>query len=241
MSRKPNEAVSLLAGPAELSELTSVVAHQLNNHLNGILLQVAVLERGVLAQARSELQVIRQLGNEAATLVRRLQERNALEQPQMQRIELNGVVRDAVTEVSSPAAVEPELAQHSPVVMADPSYLRRLLKLLLNHCVAVVSSDSGKVVVRTAQIGAKGVLQVEDMGPRIPEEALSRLFDPFVAVRERGDDITLAICKLLARRLRASLDAKNRPQQGVAFRIELDAPREVSEETGLDHSKSGKT
>jgi len=221
-----NPAQAASRPPEDLAEIVALVAHEFNNYLNGILLQVALLEQELPPGTGAELKTIRKLGTDAAALVRRLQQYNRSEQPPRQKVDLNAFLQRVASEWTTRSEgprVDLDLEQDLPPVLAASALLSRLVHVLLRHSHSVTPA-SGAVTVRTRR-GQKGVLlMVADSGPAIPEELLPQAFEPFLAVRGSGDETALATAKVLARRLRAAISVENNKDQGACFTVELAGP-----------------
>ena len=82
-----------LHDPDSLSDLTALVSHEFNNHLNGIFLRLALLEQE-FPEAKDQLRVIRSLGDEAAALIRRLQQANRPTIPPPEPVDVNRLIRE---------------------------------------------------------------------------------------------------------------------------------------------------
>jgi len=75
---------------------------------------------------------------------------------------------------------------------------RGLLNLLLNAIDA--TPVGGQVAIRTSRPSAQSVeLQVENSGDPIPQEVLSKLFEPFYTTKPHGTGLGLAISRNIAR------------------------------------------
>jgi signal transduction histidine kinase len=216
----PDPATAWLNNAAEM---TSLVTHEFNNHLNGILLQVAVLEQETPPDRRGQLGVIRRLGHTAAAMVKRLQEVNRRERPPLQAVALTPVVRDCLAALRDRGIEVRELPRGTvlPPVLASPDALPRLLSLVLTHAADAVRAGGGTITLRTEQQRDKVRIHVEDTGPAIDPALLPRLFEPFVAVRQGSDDTSMALAKMLVRRLQGNIQVDNRAEGGVAAVIEL--------------------
>jgi signal transduction histidine kinase len=206
-----------------VAEVTSVVTHEFNNHLNGILLHLALLQQEVPETLRPQLELIRQLGTSAASLVKRLQKFSRGERPPPQPLDLNQVVRDVVgknQKAVKGVPVQLQLAPGLPPVAGTPHELRRLVAQMLANAVAA-AAPGGSVTVRTDRAEDQVVFAVEDTGAAIAEEMLPRLFEPLVIPRKGVAEQGLAVCKGLARRLQGNIRGENRLEGGVAFIVEF--------------------
>jgi signal transduction histidine kinase len=208
---------------ANLSDLTALVTHEFNNHLNGIFLRLALLEQE-FPEARDQLRVIRILGDEAAALIRRLQQANRPTIPPTETIDVNRIIREVVDKLLSTAAeqsVKVCLATDDLLTRGSSEDFRRLVALLLAHSVQAISGTGGTINIRTERAGPKVIVEMSDTGMGIPEELLPRAFDPFVAAREGTDDTSLGVSRMLVRRLHGEIRVANLAAQGVVFRVEL--------------------
>jgi signal transduction histidine kinase len=205
-----------------VGELAGLVAHEFNNALNGIVLHVAVIGLDAPEKLRNELGVIRQLAANAAMLVRKLQQFSRQQRPALSPVDLNAVVRGSARDAAG-TTITLDLAADLPTILGIEAELRRILDLLLAHAAAAMAPAPGTVTIRTRGVDRKVVLRVEDGGPKVDEEALPQLFEPFSTIRPGSNGSDLPICKALVRRLQGSLQAENRPEGGLAFVAEWPA------------------
>ncbi len=239
-------ALAEQAWSANLGALAGPITHEFNNFLNVVLLQVAVLEQELPEKRRGEFAVIRQQGKNVAELVRHWQQYRYRQQPALQPVDLNGVVRQVVESLAAephafgeprvalappagqdaPAGadilIRTELAEGLPPVSATEADLRRLVRFLVGNAAAAVTNLPGHVLVRTQADADKVVLRVEDDGPTVDPEQLSQVFEPLGTVREGPNRLEMAACKTLAhRRLQGSIHAETRPEGGLAVVLAL--------------------
>jgi signal transduction histidine kinase len=211
------------AALALLGELTGSVAHEFNNILNNIMLHLAVLEKkGLSAELNAETAQVKQVGRQAAALVKQLQQYSNALQPPLQPTDPNQVVSENVRE-----PVRYELAADLPPVLGNPADLRRIVELLVANAVAV-SSRPDEIVVRTGRAGAGILLQVSDSGPALAPEMQKRQFEPFVTARPGGDGVRLAVCKDVVRRMQGAIRGENRPEGGMVYTVELRSAENVA-------------
>ncbi len=214
-----------LAWLTNVSELTSVLTHEFNNMLNGMLLHIAVLKQGAGKEISAELEVIRKLGNDAATLIKKLQEYNSKQRPPLEPVDVNAVVREMVADCKNAADFQLALESSVPQALAAPRELRRLLDLLAGQSMAAMAPERCTITIRTGHESRRVVLRIEDSGPCIAAEDLARAFEPFHVVRKGSDEAGLAICHTITRRMQGSLRAENLAPTGVVFWVELSAAK----------------
>src|SRR5204863_185677 len=83
----------------------------------------------------------------------------------------------------------------TPRIWADPDQLQQVLLNLFSNAVHAMRSAHGQGVltVRSGSDGATISVQVEDDGPGIPAEHLSRIFDPFFTTKPAGEGTGLGL------------------------------------------------
>jgi len=123
--------------------------------------------------------------------------------------------------VMHPIAAEPGI-----VAYADPEKVTQILVNLLSNAIKFTETG-GSIALDATQKGDKVLLRVKDTGVGIPEDELSRVFDPFVqlkdglAGREGGVGLGLAISRDLARAMKGDLTVTSTLGKGALFTLVL--------------------
>src|SRR6476619_902069 len=97
-----------------LSEMTSLVCHEINNVLNGIALQSAITEQAAPNKSHTDISTMRRLVKDAARLVTRLQHHNRPGSIQPEAVDVNDVVRstrDALQERYPEVSIKLDLTE----------------------------------------------------------------------------------------------------------------------------------
>jgi signal transduction histidine kinase len=216
----PNDAAA--SGLIHVAELADIVAHEVNNLLNSVVLHAALLERSIPQEARAgvqaELGVIRQAIQRAGTMLRRWQQATPQPPASLEPLDLKQTIREvAFPEAVRNAAGEQisfraHLAPDLPLVFGSAEDSKRLLRLLVKSAVEA-SREGGTVTVRAEPASGQVVLSVEDRGAAVAHDALDRVFEPFAGVRgglfSASDEVELWLptCKVLARRQKCTITA----------------------------------
>jgi len=113
-----------------------------------------------------------------------------------------------------------------PEVQAYGSELNQVWTNILHNAVdALAGQPDAQITIRTRYDGARkaAVIEIEDNGPGIPQEALPHIFEPFYTTKEpgRGTGMGLSIShKIVVQKHRGELTARSQPGQTV-FRVLL--------------------
>jgi signal transduction histidine kinase len=218
--------------------LTAGVAHEINNPLEGIGNYIALLEKKDLTddQRKRYLELVRHGFARIRDLVRDLLRfaRPAAGEGSADLAEVVDRARKLVafTQTFKGVAVECAGLDAPIVVVGDAGRLEQVVfNLLLNAATAMGSR--GTIAIRAQRVrdddtGAAQVeLVVEDDGPGIAVEHLSKLFDPFFTT-SGGTGLGLAVSYGIVRAHGGSMRAENREPHGARFTIRLPWPESAS-------------
>ncbi|WP_225408318.1 hybrid sensor histidine kinase/response regulator [Stigmatella hybrida] len=219
-----------------LGEMSSGIAHDLNNTLNAMRLRLELLQRdaAVTALQAHHLKALMQIVSDAGLRVRHLQEFSRQQtEPSQERALLHDVAREA-TELARDSiahqartGVKVHLVNEVPVLPAvngEPSDLRYVfLNLLLNARDAM--PRGGTVYLRGSASRSRVVITVEDEGTGIAEAHLDKLFLPFFTTKgNKGTGLGLSMAYGAVSRTGGTLTAGNRPKGGAVFTLTFPIP-----------------
>lgn len=206
------------------------VAHELCSPLARLELALGILEQRVpedayLKDAREELQHMSQLVNELLSFSKAALEVGKI---QLGPVSVQEVVRKTLRrETSGSDAVRVDV-EEGLQVLAEPELLQRSLANLVRNALRY-AGHCGPVSVVARSFEQEVLITVVDCGPGIPEEAMSRVFDPFYRVdhsRDRqtgGVGLGLAIVKTCIESCGGALECSNRKPSGLEVVIRLAA------------------
>ncbi len=117
-------------------------------------------------------------------------------------------------------------AEHD-TVLADPNQLKQVfLNIVMNAADAMRSmgeKKAGTLTITTRNVEHLLELRFTDTGPGIPQEDLSRIFDPFYTTKEpgRGTGLGLSVCYRIVEGLGGSIRAENSPDHGATIIVDI--------------------
>ncbi|UWU81038.1 HAMP domain-containing histidine kinase [Bradyrhizobium huanghuaihaiense] len=218
-----------------VGELTTSIAHELNQPLGSILTNAETAEL-MLRAAPPDIDEIRQIladirrdDQRASEVIRRL--RSVLKKTpfEVRDIELNDTVREAIGLVSAVADGRRIALAYMPVladlhVKGDPVQLQQVvLNLIINAMDAVSDADMKKrdIAVSTMRAGSQAEIRISDTGPGIASADLANVFNPFFTTKPQGMGMGLAIVKTIIEAHHGTIAAENQPSGGALFTIRL--------------------
>jgi signal transduction histidine kinase len=213
---------------AGIGRLAAGLAHEINNPLEGMSNYLALLESDLQAgrpeQCLQWARQVRQGLNRTAGITRQvLQFAEPGDAPPVV-LDLRRVLEETVDFVRSnrqfrTARIELALPPAQLLVHGNAVTLSQVFLNLLLNAVEMQACSGHTTITGSAQDGQVNVV-VEDDGPGIPDETLSRIFEPFFSGRG-STGLGLFICEGIVRQHGGSIQAFNRPAGGAVFTVSL--------------------
>jgi len=116
--------------------------------------------------------------------------------------------------------------QEEAQISVDPLQMSRVLENLVSNAVKY-TPDGGRIVVSGYVQDNRAILEVQDTGLGIPQDALPKLFTPFERVKNpehlqrEGTGLGLSIVKAIVERHDGEIEVESTLGEGSTFRIKL--------------------
>ena len=234
------------------SDMARRLAHEIKNPLTPIQLSAERLQRRLTGKLETTDQELLEkscdtIVDQVAGLKAMVDEfRNYARLPMAkpEALELGGLVAEIMTLYATDARVQADLSGAACWVWADRGQLIQVIHNLVQNAQDAVADQTNGLVTLTTFIratdgsGSEVVLRVDDNGPGIPPEMMSRVFEPYVTSKAKGSGLGLAIVKKIAEenRARISLETRRDVDQSVlGARAELSFAQWLPKAENLIH------
>jgi len=212
-----------------MGRLAAGVAHEINNPLAAILLYTSNLykkapEDGIFKEG---LSVIMRETKRCKNIIQDLLEFSRVKEPNKVMADINTIVQRSAGILENEfllrhIRVEQQLSNGIGDTLLDENQMEQVfVNLLLNAAHAV--GEKGTIRIRS-DLDANArqvVVHVEDNGPGIPPENMSRIFDPFFSTKNGGSGLGLAVSYGIVQNHHGDLNVVNLPDSGCRFTITL--------------------
>ena len=220
---------------ATLGELTTGVAHELNNPLNNIglfvgnaidLIELGATDRGQIVR---ELRRTTQQVHKATEIISHLRTFGRAAPVSREPISLTQVIERALSLMQEQLRLREikvmvDLGSEDPVVVGNPIQLEQVFINLLTNARDAVADSPHKAIRISGSVGSASVeIAFADTGKGIPPGLERRIFDPFFTTKQvgKGTGLGLSITYGIVKEHGGTISVSSPPGEGATFLIHL--------------------
>jgi C4-dicarboxylate-specific signal transduction histidine kinase len=246
--RDKQEQLVQAAKLATLGELTTGVAHELNNPLNNIGLFVGnVIDRVMLGELDSEavvadLEKAMEQVRKATEIISHLRTFGRAAPISLEPVDVDDVIARALSLMQEQLRlrgirVELDLCSDQLIVLGNPIQLEQVFINLLTNARDALAEAPQRAIRIATTLAAKDRVKVSfsDTGPGIPAGLEQRIFDPFFTTKEvgMGTGLGLSITYGIVKEHGGQIGVVARPEEGAHFELTLPAALDLPPEEAL--------
>ena len=231
-------AAADLANQAK-SRYISAISHELRTPLNSILgyAQLMGEDAGIPPHRKQAVSVIKRGGEHLLSLIEGTLDMAHIEAGRLTLVVKPLAFADFVNDIASLFELEAqakgltfrcEIGGSLPaVVRADEKRVRQILINLVGN--AIKFTAQGHVTLRVSYAREMAVIEVEDSGPGLTEQELTRIFEPFTRAQGAGSaapgaGLGLTIARMLTDLMGGQMTVSSTPGVGSTFKAKLFLP-----------------
>ena len=242
--RNREAAMRRMENLASLTTLAAGVAHEIKNPLGALSIHVQLIQKAVAVQktlcpefhkqpefhqqvdrylniVNEEVERLNGIVTDFLFAVRPL---NA----QFRRKDINPLINEIADFVSlelKEAHIESvlNLAEDLPALEIDERLMKQALLNLIKNAAAAMSSG-GKLSIQSEAAEGDVKITIADNGIGIPEENLSKIFEPYFTTKEKGTGLGLTMTYKIIKEHQGEINVKSRKGEGSTFEISLPMP-----------------
>ena len=130
----------------------------------------------------------------------------------------------SVTKIKKSADFSINVVGNNVRFVYDADKLEVVLDNVITNAVEAIN-EKGQIDIRVNDNSNEIVIEIEDSGTGVPEELLTKIFEPLFTTKQRGTGLGLASCKRIIEQHGGSINVKSKPSM---FIIKLPKLLEIS-------------
>jgi two-component system NtrC family sensor kinase len=218
---------------AAMGELSSQIAHEINNPIAGMQCCLSLLEDEI-KKDNPKRKFLDMTQKEIDRIEKLIQKMRAFYKPSsdtMAPTDVNTLIKDMLLFLNqqlraSNIHTQTDLKTGLPEILATEDQLRQVFLNLINNARdAMPNGGSLAITTSTVNRNSKNYVRIQfsDTGSGIPKEHLPKIFDPFFSTRgdSGGSGLGLSISYSIIQRHKGTTRVKSELGQGTTFTIEL--------------------
>jgi two-component system NtrC family sensor kinase len=212
-------------------QLSAGIAHEVKNPLTGILGYAQLSKRKVGSDnpLLKNLEIIERETKRCKNIIDNLMKFARAEEAEKSAIDLNEVVRDAVSivdhqltinKITLSQTLDPDL----PPIMGNANQLQQVLMNFMINAQQAMNGKPGKVKIGTRRLnGNKVVITISDNGPGIAQDIQDKIFEPFFTTKAVGEGtgLGLSVSYGIIKDHNGEIKINSTPGKGATFLIAL--------------------
>jgi signal transduction histidine kinase len=220
---------------AAAGELSSSIAHELNQPLGAILTNAETAELILqspspdLTELKEIVADIRRDDQRASEVIHRMRSFLKRTPFELRDVDLNDIMREAFAfltaqATSSNVALYFEAFPEALPIKGDAVQLQQvILNLVVNSIEAMSAMPYGRAVIGRTELngGSSAIVSISDFGPGLPSKKPNEVFDPFFTTKQQGMGIGLSIARTIVQAHKGKIWAENQAEGGAVFRLSL--------------------
>ncbi|HBI15578.1 MAG TPA: hypothetical protein DDY20_08715 [Desulfobulbaceae bacterium] len=223
------------------TQLAGGIAHDFNNQLTAILgnVSLAQIEASDDERMMKRLHATEDAINRARALTQQLTAFARGGEPERRTVALEKIIEEEAQSVvqGSKVSLECAIAPDLWPAFADPGQVGQVIDSLVTHAANVmreggtcrVTADNAEVAEENLMLLAPGRyirIAVQDEGSIIPEDRLSRIFDPFFSSKQKGGGLGLSTAYSIVKNHEGQIQVTSQVGKKTTFVVYLPASSE---------------
>ncbi|MHB8171637.1 MAG: two-component system sensor histidine kinase NtrB [Thermincolia bacterium] len=211
---------------AVVGQLSAGLAHEIRNPLTSIRGFIQLLQnkhkegmdREYIEIIMSELDRVNNLVKEFLMLAKPAE-------PKQDLLSIHQLIKETVIFMEGEAIlyevdIKSDVPEDLPLVSLDSEQMKQVLINIIHNAIEAIGSK-GNIEIKGVNCPKKISLIIRDDGPGIPENLLSKIFNPFVTTKAEGTGLGLAVTKRIVESHGGTIEVESQIGSGTVFIIEI--------------------
>jgi len=138
--------------------------------------------------------------------------------PKYEWVSLQEILENARNSIHEPKNIKIFIPPNDIKLKCDPNQIEIVFENIITNSIQAIGENSGTVTISCYEEIGNVLILIQDSGKGIPENILSKIFDPLFTTKTGGTGLGLASCKSIIESHHGKLEVYNNP---TTFKITL--------------------
>jgi signal transduction histidine kinase len=200
-----------------IGELASRISHDIRNPLSNIRMSIELIQK-----SPPETKITDDIIKNKLDLVTRNIERIShqvndvlgfVQNREMKKEEfrISSCIHETIESIHIPKNISIQYPKSDQLVTADFFQLQIVFNNLIVNGIQAIGPNNGRIIIRISADKDNTIIEIENSGPRIPENILPHIFESLVTTKQVGTGLGLVSCKTIIENHKGRLTARNDP------------------------------
>lgn len=206
-----------------IGELSTRIAHDLRNPLMIIKTSIEMMQVRKICGNTDEFGYFAKIDKAIMRMTHQIEDVLDFVKPKplsIQTCSVADIIKSSVSKIVKSENLVIMPPQNDCLVECDAEKLEIVFLNLITNAIQAMNYD-GKIDVRIEDNGKDVLIEIEDNGPGIPTDKLSKIFDPLFTTRQIGTGLGLPCCKAIIEKHGGVIGVKTILNKGTTFNIKL--------------------
>ncbi len=197
----------------EIGQFTSRLSHDLRNPVAILQNSIEIISQLPISHDERLSKQLKLMSNSTNRIL--LHVENLLDFVRVRPLVLNetsisDILKSIEQNVLIPKSVTLDLPKDDLVIKCDKEKIVDGLSDLISNSIQAMS-EVGEIKIRIFDSPDEVILTIEDAGPGIPQELITKIFEPLFTTKQKGTGLGLMNCKTIIEQHGGSISVKNNP------------------------------
>lgn len=201
-----------------MGTMASRLAHDLRNPLSVIKMSCELLSKPLSdssdAKSKERLETIIKSTNDISHIISDVLEFARTNELRYEHASLNSILNDVVRQKVVPPRIKITFMNTDAVIYCDKNKMQSVFANLISNSIEAIG-DTGTINITATSDSKNTTITVEDSGPGIKSQDLSKIFDPLFTLKTGGTGLGLAICKSIVEQHGGKISVTSNPTRFV--------------------------
>ncbi len=208
-----------------IGKLSSTIAHELRNPL-GVINNSSYFLNMKLKNIADEkvlkhLKIITKKVDSANIIISDLLDFASKREPTLKETNINFIIKNAISSVIIPEKIEViTKLEEIPLMLLDGEQIQRVFQNMILNAVQAMP-EGGKLTIKTVKHENSVKIVIKDTGIGIPEENISKLFNPLFSTKVKGVGLGLTICMQIVEDHGGNITVQSEVSKGSVFTVKI--------------------